>query len=674
MLLGAVMINLPETVRSEEERLPFDPRTVALGLWRRRWTLLAIAVGSAAIGAAAGLLLGSTRYEATAVLAYEPLTGAARVQNLQAGLHTEASRVRTPAVLEEARARAGLDAPIERLAAAVEARASREGAVLSIEASWDDPEVASSLANGVRDAFLSTWVRDQAGRLQGLQDRASADLEAIDRRLDRLSTAIEEMKSEVEREQAKVPEENMGTLMFRYQQVREAIQSDVERRANLALMAQRRLELERARTLRAKDLISQAEFEAAVAAFERQKALTVDTPEIAGFRRQLARLASSIESASTATLTPSGQLLQATLLKALDLEMERATAAEKLRAITEASDRVRQGVERLASTPQVAVTPAEEETMRRDRDALMSDLDRVRAAFEVEPATFRIVSDARPPADPVRSTRKAIAGAVALLGVLLGFLVVLARELLDPTLKSGEEAALKLSLPVLGVLPRTRASDQDVLPAGSLAESFRMLAQRVRVAVPRRGARVMVASASDGEERGMVGAHLAAAFGRRDETVLLIDAQASAPAEDHGIRLLAGEAPEQRPGLGDILAGDAPGLGSAVRETPVQGVWLLPRGRATPGPEALGSRRMAELLDEASRRFSLVLLDVPPAISHVDADILAQRCDAVLLVVRSNSTRVPAIRTALERLGATGVPVIGAVLTGARPPYLPSAR
>lgn len=70
--------------------------------------------------------------------------------------------------------------------------------------------------------------------------------------------------------------------------------------------------------------------------------------------------------------------------------------------------------------------------------------------------------------------------------------------------------------------------------------------------------------------------------------------------------------------------------------------------------------------------FDWIILDSPPAALVSDALLLANNCDGVLLVVRSNSTPVDAARRARRELGEHNV--IGVVLNGIAPELSPYSQ
>jgi Mrp family chromosome partitioning ATPase len=59
----------------------------------------------------------------------------------------------------------------------------------------------------------------------------------------------------------------------------------------------------------------------------------------------------------------------------------------------------------------------------------------------------------------------------------------------------------------------------------------------------------------------------------------------------------------------------------------------------------------------------LIILDTPAASESADAQILASRADAAVLLVRRNHTRVDELKAAMQNLTDSGVHVVGSVVS-----------
>jgi protein-tyrosine kinase len=189
------------------------------------------------------------------------------------------------------------------------------------------------------------------------------------------------------------------------------------------------------------------------------------------------------------------------------------------------------------------------------------------------------------------------------------------------------------------------------------AEAYRVLRTNLHYANPDAPIRrLLVTSAGEGEGKSTTVANLAVCSAQADRAVLLIDTDLRRPVINTLFRQPA------TPGLSSYLAGDAL-LEAVIQKTAVPNLSIIASGPTPPNPaELVGSRRMRELLDAASERFDMILLDSPPLLAVSDAGALVPMVDGVLLVVGSGVTARLALRRAKEAIQAVQGRIVGAVL------------
>jgi len=189
------------------------------------------------------------------------------------------------------------------------------------------------------------------------------------------------------------------------------------------------------------------------------------------------------------------------------------------------------------------------------------------------------------------------------------------------------------------------------------AEAYRVLRSNLHYANPDAPIRrLLVTSAGEGEGKSTTVANLAVCFAQADRAVLLIDTDLRRPVINTLFRQPA------TPGLSSYLAGDAL-FDAAIQKTAVPNLSIIASGPTPPNPaELVGSRRMRELLDAASERFDMILLDSPPVLAVSDAGALVPMVDGVLLVVGSGQAARLALRRAKEAIQAVQGRIVGAVL------------
>ena len=168
---------------------------------------------------------------------------------------------------------------------------------------------------------------------------------------------------------------------------------------------------------------------------------------------------------------------------------------------------------------------------------------------------------------------------------------------------------------------------------------------------------IALASPARGEGRSHLAANLAIVFSQLGEHTLLIDADMRHPRQ-HALFGL-----DNRTGLSAILAGRGE-AGAVARIADFEDLSVLPAGAVPPNPqELLGRPIFASLLEELCREFDVVLIDTPAAACGADAQTLAVRAGAALLVARKNHTPLAGLQQLGNNLQQASANVVGAVLT-----------
>ena len=260
-------------------------------------------------------------------------------------------------------------------------------------------------------------------------------------------------------------------------------------------------------------------------------------------------------------------------------------------------------------------------------------------------------------------------GAILGLGFVGGGLLL--REVLDQRVKGPADLAMIPRLRVLGMVPDAaedpvRAANVETAfrdaPQGVVAESFRQLRAPLVKRMETDGYKtLLVLSGMPGSGSTTVASNLAIACAGAGDRVLVIDGNLRRPA----IHRVFGVA--DAPGLGDCLAGQSL-LSDAIRPTNFQNLSVLTAGSATNRllPERLSSEAMTRILAEASTHFDRVIVDAPPAIVAGDGIALANKCDAVTLVVRAMSEKRGLVNRLRMQLTEVRGDMIGVIVNAVR--------
>jgi receptor protein-tyrosine kinase len=172
---------------------------------------------------------------------------------------------------------------------------------------------------------------------------------------------------------------------------------------------------------------------------------------------------------------------------------------------------------------------------------------------------------------------------------------------------------------------------------------------------------VAVVSPNAGDGRSFIASNLAVVFSQQGQRTLLIDGDLRSNAE-RGQGSLFRLATST--GLSTILAGRA-GLEIAQAIPGLPGLTVLPAGAVPPNPqELLGRLGFTQLLSAASQEFDVVVMDTPGGADFADADIIASRAGAAVMVARKDRSKTAAIQSLAQRLQECDVTLLGSVLNG----------
>jgi protein-tyrosine kinase len=165
-----------------------------------------------------------------------------------------------------------------------------------------------------------------------------------------------------------------------------------------------------------------------------------------------------------------------------------------------------------------------------------------------------------------------------------------------------------------------------------------------------------VVSAERGDGRSFIAANLAVVFSQQGQRTLLIDADMRQPRLHQLFNL------ENRAGLSSILSG------RKSTET-IQGVLALPNlsiltaGAQPPNPlELVGRPLFAQLLLDLATQFDVILIDTPAGETCADAQTIAVRAGAALLISRKDQSRVSKVNALAQSLKDARVNLLGSVL------------
>ncbi len=249
----------------------------------------------------------------------------------------------------------------------------------------------------------------------------------------------------------------------------------------------------------------------------------------------------------------------------------------------------------------------------------------------------------------------------SVLAVLLAAGVLFLREFLDQRVKQPSDLA-GLGARLLGVIPDI--SDDPAgpkraelvvaeSPGSTAAEMFRQLVAGARKAMDASGLRsVAVVTANPAGGSTTVVSNLAASLHAIGRSVAVVDANLRRPR----VASVLGADPDA-PGLGDLLAG------AQAEPQTVNGIAVY--GPGTPGSrvyERLSTDEMRRIIARLRERHEVVIVDLPPALVAGESMVVADCCDAAILVVRAEKDERGLVGKFVHQLQETRAVLLGTVL------------
>ena len=281
---------------------------------------------------------------------------------------------------------------------------------------------------------------------------------------------------------------------------------------------------------------------------------------------------------------------------------------------------------------------------------------------------IRPVNIAVPPGRPISDKRMQYLAMtpVGVLGTVLGLIVLLeirSGRVADPDVLSSR---VKHEVFSIAPLPNIRPGDD---PNSDRAEQrlarFVQSLDHLRVAICEGGEAgvgrcVMITSATGGEGKTTLSAHLAARCANAGTSTLLIDADMRRASLGRLLDVPVG------PGLGDVLAGDID-LDEALITVQAGGFHFLSAGAPGRDPSrVLKSARLSDLIGRLRQTYDLVIIDTPPVLPVADALIMGRWADGAVMAARFDASRLPLVERANRQLALAGIPVLGVVVNGVR--------
>jgi polysaccharide biosynthesis transport protein len=307
-------------------------------------------------------------------------------------------------------------------------------------------------------------------------------------------------------------------------------------------------------------------------------------------------------------------------------------------------------------------------------DGLQLRLEEAGIMAGLRASSVHIVSNAEIPASPSSPRMLIMLGGGLGAGLALGAILAFLFEAMDTNLRTIGEIESALQLPLLAAIPQV--DSENLRPAAfhqnaaagntgswsKIGESLRSLRTSILLSTPGAPPQIlMIASTRPAEGKTSVAILESIIFALNGSKVLLIDADLRRPTIH--LRLYGNKGDATGSGLSSVLTGKATLSEAAKPWSELPNLHVLTSGPVPPLPsELIGSKQMAELLEEARKHYDFIFIDTPPVLAVTDSSVLGHLADATVMVVRYGDARRQVVTRSIELLERSGANLLGVAI------------
>lgn len=306
-------------------------------------------------------------------------------------------------------------------------------------------------------------------------------------------------------------------------------------------------------------------------------------------------------------------------------------------------------------------------------EALLAKLQEVQLVENQTIGNARVISPALVPDQPFGTRKLLIIAGGVVVGTIFGIIVAFSVDLIDPSLKTVQDAKELFQYTVLAVIPfvsknlkksiglpgQDRKIPQIIgrdLPHFPIGNAYQMLEAKLKfLSSDKKIKTILVTSSVPGEGKSGVSANLAITIAQMGHRVLLVDADMRRPMQ-HQIWQLPNLI-----GLSNLII-DQVSIPQSVEEVQPH-LYVLCAGAEAPNPTALlDSKRMETLVATFAEDYDFIIFDTPPLAATADAAVLSKLVDGILMVVRPGVVKWNTANGAKEFIKQSGQNVLGMVI------------
>ncbi len=261
-----------------------------------------------------------------------------------------------------------------------------------------------------------------------------------------------------------------------------------------------------------------------------------------------------------------------------------------------------------------------------------------------------------------------------LIGMLLTMAVIFFIDFFDNTVKNTEELSERYEKAIIGAVqkveldkPKKKGDQKTTEPVYvhltddnipfSIVESYKLIRTNITFALSTFEKKILaISSANPNEGKSTAAANIAIAAAQSGNSVLLIDADMRKPVQHKIFKL------KNKKGLSSAIS-KIDSVDSCIQKSVMENLDVMTAGTIPPNPsELLSSASAAEMFDMLSKRYSLIIIDLPPVCVVSDALTLSGNVAGMVMIAKYGETTFDSLEEAKRRIEQANMNLLGFIL------------
>ncbi|HEX5001794.1 MAG TPA: polysaccharide biosynthesis tyrosine autokinase [Bacteroidia bacterium] len=224
-------------------------------------------------------------------------------------------------------------------------------------------------------------------------------------------------------------------------------------------------------------------------------------------------------------------------------------------------------------------------------------------------------------------------------GLALAFLVIFLKSIFYNFINTKDELSDLTTLPVIGVVGRTKEAKDDYLvveklPQSLTSEAFRVIRTNLSYFSPKATSKVLLFTSSmAGEGKTFSAINTGTILAKAKKKVVVIDLDLHKPKQANAFNLMNDN------GITSYLVGKST-LPEIIKDTPIENLQVILTGPRTPNAsELILDPMLEEMIMELKKTYDYILLDTPPVGLLSDALALMKLSDLNIYVLKAGFSK-----------------------------------